>query len=262
MPILGIIAGSGLYEMPGLKMLRDVEVKTPFGEPSAPYSMGELAGIEIAFLPRHGSPHHIPPAQVNYRANIWGFKELGAERIISVNATGGINSNYRPGDIVIADQVIDMTQGARANSYYDREEVVHIDFTDPYCPELRKALLEAGARAALKLEDRGTYICVNGPRLESRAEIKFFASIGGDLVGMTAMPEAALARELELCMACVSVVTNYAAGITGTRLTTTEVVEVMDKTTEKLKTLLGETIPLVPSSRACTCRDALKDARM
>ncbi len=262
MPILGVIAGSGLYEMPGLKMLRDVEVKTPYGTPSAPYSIGEIEGIEVAFLPRHGTPHRIPPAQVNYRANIRGFKDLGVERIVAVNATGGINPGYRPGDLVVADQIIDMTQGARQGSYYDGEEVVHVDFTDPYCPELRRALLEAGSKEDMKLHDGGTYICVNGPRLESRAEIRFFKAIGADLVGMTAMPEASLARELELCTACISVVTNFAAGTTDARLTTTEVVEVMQEATEKLKALLATTIPLIPPRRECNCKDALKDARM
>jgi 5'-methylthioadenosine phosphorylase len=262
MQIVGVIAGSGLYELPGLKMLKDETVKTPYGEPSAPYSIGELAGIRIAFLPRHGAPHHIPPAQVNYRANIWGFKELGAERVLSVNATGGINAELKPGDIIISDQIIDMTMGARASSYFDQDEVVHVDFTDPYCPELRGALLEAGGRAGIKLRDGGTYVCVNGPRLESRAEIKHFAMIGADVVGMTGMPEASLARELALCMASVSVVTNYAAGISEKRLTTTEVVGVMNETTEKLKLLIKEALPLIPSDRACPCRDALKDTRM
>jgi 5'-methylthioadenosine phosphorylase len=262
MQILGVIAGSGLYELPGLRMLREARVKTPYGEPSATYLVGELSGIEIAFLPRHGSPHNIPPAQVNYRANIWGFKELGAERIISVNATGGINPSLEPGDIVITSQVIDMTQGAREDTYFDRDEVVHVDFTDPYCPELRQSLTRAAAGTSIEVRDGGTYVCVNGPRLESRAEIEFFGKIGGDVVGMTAMPEASLARELELCMACISVVTNHAAGVSHKRLTTTEVVEVMKSATGRLKTLLGEAIPLVPPKRACPCKDSLKDARM
>lgn len=262
MPIIGVIAGSGLYEIPGLRMLRKAELKTPYGEPSAPYLVGELSGVEIAFLPRHGSPHRIPPAQVNYRANIWGFKELGAERILSVNATGGINPGFSPGDIIITSQVIDMTQGAREGTYFDKDEVVHVDFTDPYCPELRQSLTRAAAGASLEVRDGSTYVCVNGPRLESRAEIEFFGKIGGDIVGMTAMPEASLARELEVCMACISVVTNYAAGVSRKRLTTTEVVDVMNKATGRLKTLLGETIPTIPSERACPCKDALKEARM
>jgi 5'-methylthioadenosine phosphorylase len=262
MPSVGVIAGSGLYEMPGLQMLREERVETPYGDPSTPYAIGELEGVEVAFLPRHGVPHRIPPAQVNYRANIWGFKKLGVKRILSMNATGGINADLKPGDIVVADQVIDMTQGARENTYYGLEEVVHVDFTEPFCNELRKALLDAGGKAGVALVNGGTYICVNGPRLESRAEIKHFSIIGADMVGMTGMPEAALARELEICMASVSVVTNYAAGISTHKLTTAEVVGVMADTTEKLKILLRETLPLIPHERACPCKDALKDARM
>jgi len=262
MPTVGVIAGSGLYEMPGLKMLREERITTPYGDPSSPYGVGELDGIEVAFLPRHGVPHRIPPAQVNYRANIWGFQELGVKRIISVNATGGINADLKPGDIVITDQVIDMTQGARPSTYYSLEEVVHVDFTDPYCGEMRKALLDAGVKAGIQLVDGGTYICVNGPRLESRAEIRHFDIIGADLVGMTGMPEASLARELELCMASVSVVTNYAAGISSYKLTTKEVMDVMAGTTERLKLLVKATLPLIPDERDCQCKDALKDARM
>jgi 5'-methylthioadenosine phosphorylase len=199
---------------------------------------------------------------VNYRANIWGFKELGAERILSVNATGGMDPALTPGDIVITSQVIDMTQGAREDTYFDGNEVVHVDFTDPYCPELRQSLARAAAGASIDVREGGTYVCVNGPRLESRAEIEYFRQIGGDVVGMTAMPEASLARELELCMACVSVVTNHAAGVSRKRLTTTEVVEVMTSASGRLKALLGEAIPLVPPERSCPCKDALKDARM
>ncbi len=262
MPPIGVIAGSGLYEIEGLRPIRDVALKTPYGEPSAPYSIGELSAGEIAFLPRHGSPHRIPPAQVNYRANLWGFRELGVERVISVNATGGINPALRHGDIVVADQVIDMTQGARASTFYDGDEVVHIDFTEPYCPELREAMLAAGRNTGTPLRDGGTYVCVNGPRLESRAEIGYFAKIGGDIVGMTGMPETSLARELELCICSVSVVTNYAAGLSGRKLTTTEVVRTMEASTEKIKGLLRELLDLVPAGRACPCKDALSDARM
>jgi 5'-methylthioadenosine phosphorylase len=262
MPEVGVIAGSGLYEMPGLKMLREERIETPYGDPSTPYAIGELGGVEVAFLPRHGVPHRIPPAQVNYRANIWGFKELGVKRILSMNATGGINADLKPGHIVICDQVIDMTQGARPSTYYGLEEVVHVDFTDPFCNELREALLEAGRKAGISLVDGGTYVCVNGPRLESRAEIKHFSIIGADIVGMTGMPEASLAREVEICIACVSVVTNYAAGISTHKLTTKEVVDVMAETTEKLKLLIKETLPLLPQERACPCKDALKDSRM
>lgn len=265
MPRVGVIGGSGLYGIPGLEVSGERKVRTPFGAPSAAYVMGELAGVEVVFLPRHGAGHDIPPHRINYRANLWGFGELGVERVLSVNASGGIRRGLGPGDIVVLDQVLDFTQGARAGSFYDGGEggqVVHIDFTEPYCPEVRGALLRAGEKAGVGLGDGGTYLCVNGPRLESRAEIEFFASAGADVVGMTGMPEAALARELEICFAGVAVVTNYAAGFTGEKLTTGEVIESMKEANERINALLRETIGLIPRQRGCPCKDALKEAIM
>jgi 5'-methylthioadenosine phosphorylase len=262
MPRLGVIGGSGLYEMPGLSIVEKRTVSTPFGEPSAPYVMGRFGEVETAFLPRHGQTHRMPPHRINYRANLWGFRELGVERVISVNATGGIRKGLTPGELVVLDQVIDMTQGAREGTFYDEGEVVHVDFTEPYCPETREALFQAGNRHGIGLGERGTYLCVNGPRLESRAEIEHFATMGADVVGMTGMPEAALARELELCFAALAVVTNHAAGLSGRKLTTDEVMESMESANERIKTVLKEALLLLPSERHCPCRDALKGARM
>lgn len=258
--MIGIIGGSGLYKIEGIAFKEEKDISTPYGKPSASYRIGELGGIEVAFLPRHGSPHKIAPHKINYRANIWGFREIGVKRIISVSAVGGINPQMKPGDIVVLDQIIDMTEN-RASTFYD-DEVVHIDFTEPYCLELRNAILESGERTGVSLKDRATYLCVNGPRLETAAEIKAFSLLGADVVGMTGMPEASLARELELCFSGISVVTNYAAGISGKKLTTTEVVEKMTETIEKIKLLLKETIGLLQVNRNCNCKDALKDAKM
>ncbi|GAB4387756.1 MAG: S-methyl-5'-thioadenosine phosphorylase [Thermodesulfovibrionales bacterium] len=259
---VGLIGGSGLYEMPGFRATGERAVSTPYGEPSAPFLTGEIGGVEVAFLPRHGAGHRIAPSGINYRANIWGFRELGAQRIISVSASGGINPEFHPGEIVVLSQVIDMTQGARPSTFFEGGEVVHVDFTEPYCPELRAALLEAGGAAGLGTRDGGTYVCVNGPRLESRAEIRYFGMIGGDVVGMTGMPEAALARELEICFGAVTVVTNYAAGLAGGKLTTAEVVGKMREANERIGRLISEALPRVPAGRGCPCREALRDARM
>jgi 5'-methylthioadenosine phosphorylase len=259
---VGIIGGSGLYEIPGLRLTGERDVETPFGLPSSPYMSGELEGSELVFLPRHGIHHNLAPHKINYRANIRGFSNLGVERIISVCASGGINPSLEPGSIVVLDQVLDLTQGARASSFYDEHEVVHIDFTEPFCPELRAALTGAAGEAGIDVFDSGTYICVNGPRLESRAEINHFSSIGADVVGMTAMPEAALAREDQVCLANITVVTNRAAGISGQKLTTREVVENMRRSTERVKGLIKAMLPLIPAERSCSCKDALKDARM
>ncbi len=261
MPKVGIIAGSGFYEFEGVDTVDIKTVKTPFGEPSDAFRVCEASGTEFVFLSRHGTPHHIPPHMINYRANIWGLREMGVERIISVNAVGGISPAMKPGDIVIPDQVIDMTHG-RAATFYDGDKVVHIDFTDPYCPELREMIRESGKKTDTTLNQSAVYACVNGPRLESKAEIGYFSRIGADIVGMTVMPEACLARELELCYAVVAVVTNYAAGITAKRLTTAEVVDVMKASTEGIRKLVMDTLRLIPAQRTCGCSMALREARM
>jgi len=258
---IGVLGGSGLYEIPGLIIKEYRKTATPFGDPSDAYMIGIFSGREIVFLPRHGHKHTIQPHRINYRANIWGFRELGVERIISVSAVGGIHPEMKPGVIVIPDQIIDMTRGREA-TFYTKDEVVHIDFTEPYCPELRESLLRAGELSGIPLEKSGTYICVDGPRLETRAEITFFSGIGANMVGMTAMPEASLAREAELCYAGVGVVTNYAAGIAGEKLTTTEVVEMMRDSTSRVANLLKEVFCLIPAERRCACRDALKGAQV
>ncbi|MDI6800495.1 MAG: S-methyl-5'-thioadenosine phosphorylase [Thermodesulfovibrionales bacterium] len=264
--LIGLIGGSGLYEIDGLEIKKEVSVSTPYGEPSAVYKIGTIGDKgdekEIAFLPRHGAHHSIPPHKINYRANIWGLKQLGAERIISVSASGGINKEMPPGTIILLDQMIDMTYGARVSTFYDSEKVVHIDFTNPYCPEMRDFIIRSAQNIGLKIKETGTYICVNGPRLETAKEIQFFSMIGADVVGMTAMPEASLARELEICMSGISVVTNHAAGISKYKLTTTEVVETMRLSTDKIKSLLKETIIHMPRLRTCPCKNALMDAGM
>jgi 5'-methylthioadenosine phosphorylase len=257
--MIGVIGGSGFYEIEGVTIEEIKKVSTPFGYPSDSYRIGEFSGKKIVFLPRHGSLHNIPPHKINYRANILGFKELGVERVISLSAAGGINLRMKPGTIVVPDQVIDMTKG-RDSTFYDGDKVIHIDFTEPYCPELRSYIFRAGEKSGIKLKKTGTYVCVNGPRLETKAEIKFFSGIGADIVGMTAMPEASLAREAELCFAGVTVVTNYAAGITKKRLKATEVIDVMKETAVRLKGLLREVFKLIPAKRECICKEALKDA--
>lgn len=262
MPI-GLIGGSGLYDIDGLEIREEISLSTRYGAPSSTYKLGNFDGTELVFLARHGVSHSIPPHKVNYRANMWGFKTLGVEKIISIGAVGGINSVMQPGAVVILDQIIDMTMGARASTFYDEEKVVHVDFTHPYCDEVRGIFIRAAGLISLPVKKSGTYICVNGPRLETEKEIQFFSSIGADVVGMTAMPEAALARELEMCYAGISVVTNYAAGMAGSRLTSTEVVEAMRNSVGAIKALLMAAVPHIPPHhRSCACRDALKDAEI
>ncbi len=261
MPI-GLIGGSGLYDISGLEITEEISLATPYGAPSCTYKIGDFNGTKLVFLARHGVPHSIPPHKVNYRANMWGFKSLGVEKIISIGAVGGINSGMQPGSIVILDQIIDMTMGARAATFYDEDKVVHVYFTHPYCAGMREIFIQAAGHISLPVKKRGTYICVNGPRLETEKEIRFFSFIGADVVGMTAMPETALARELEMCCAGISVVTNYAAGLGGVRLTTTEVVETMRNSLEAIKALLMAAVRQIPAHRTCPCKDALKDAEI
>ncbi len=257
---LGLIGGSGIYSIDRLEGHESISLKTPYGDPSAPYIKGTINGIEIFFLARHGNNHNIPPHRINYRANLWGFKELGVQRILSVNATGGIGKGYTPGSIVLLSQIIDMTCGSREGTFFDSQRVAHIDFTEPFCGELRRLVLQAAKRANRPIINKGVYICTNGPRLETAQEIKFYSKIGAHVVGMTLMPEASLARELEICYAALSVVTNAAAGISKGRLTAKEVIDTMKQSINHVRDIIDTLITNCKSERSCQCVNALKDA--
>lgn len=259
--MIGLIGGSGLYELPGIRSIEEIEVDTPFGRASDRLRISELEGKRIAFLPRHSYKHNIPPHKVNYRANIWALKKIGVQRIIAVNAVGGINEQYNPGDIVIPEQIIDLSR-SRVSTFFDADDVVHVDFTEPYCPEMRAVWSSHELANRYKLHTTGTYVCTEGPRLETSAEIGFMKAIGGDMVGMTGMPEAVLAREAEICYLMIAVITNPAAGISKKKLTTTEVLQTMKLSTERVKQLIVEALKLLPEQRNCPCKDALKDARL
>lgn len=261
MPVFGIISGSGLYDVPGLEITDSVKVSTPYGEPSDVYRIGSISGKEIAFLPRHGALHHIPPHRINYRANMWGFRELGIRKIITIGAAGGITGTMIPGALTVPDQIIDFTKG-RNSTFYDENEVVHIDFTDPFCSDLRQHIMGAAGKAAIKVITSGTYVCTNGPRLETAAEIRAYKQLGADMVGMTAMPEAVLARELEICLAGLYVITNSAAGIAKDKLTVREVVETMAVSTEKIKMIIKAFFGMDFPGPACFCGQALKDSKI
>ena len=210
---LAIIGGTGLTRLEGLQIKRREMVHTPWGEPSGPVTYGVLGGAPVAFLARHGYHHTIPPHQVNYRANIWALKEAKAAAIVSVASVGGIRADFAPGTLVVPDQIIDYTWG-RKSTYFEGGDtpVNHIDFTTPYDEPLRQRILAAAAAAGEAIFDGGVYASTQGPRLETAAEINRLERDGADMVGMTGMPEAALARELELCYAAIAVVVNFAAG--------------------------------------------------
>lgn len=219
-----IIGGTGLTTLEGLTISRREVVRTPWGEASGPVSHGSLAGHEVAFLARHGVGHTIPPHRVNYRANIWALKQLGIEKVVAVAAVGGIHAAFTPAMIAIPDQIIDYTW-ARGHTFFedDLAEVVHVDFTDPYCPALRGALIQAAADSQVEALDWGTYATTQGPRLESAAEIDKLERDGCHMVGMTGMPEAALAREADLRYAHCAVVVNAAAGRGAATITMKEI---------------------------------------
>ena len=211
---LAIIGGSGLTSLADLELTRELECDTPYGKPSAKLVFGSLAGCEIIFLARHGNPHSIPPHMVNYRANLWALKEQGVQRVIGVNAVGGITGEMHPQKIAIPNQIIDYTW-ARKHTYFEEglEQVTHVDFTHPYNETLRQALIAAAEKLDLDFIGGGTYGTTQGPRLESAAEIRRLQKDGCNIVGMTGMPEAALARELSIDYACIALVVNWAAGI-------------------------------------------------
>ncbi len=240
---LAIIGGTGLTSMEPLEIVRREVVHTPFGEPSAPFIHGRLYGKEVVFLARHGPGHTIPPHKINYRANIWALDYIGVKRIIAVAAVGGIRADMVPGRLVIPDQIIDYTWG-RANTFFeDGEKVVHVDFTEPYCADLRARLLAAAQEMDFDVAASGCYGATQGPRLETAAEVDRLERDGCDLVGMTGMPEAALARELDLSYATIAVVANMAAGRGDGPLTMEEIGRNLKVGMARVRQLLEVAIP-------------------
>jgi 5'-methylthioinosine phosphorylase len=242
---IAIIGGTGLTQLADLKIIKSERLTTPYGNPSAEYVTGELNYQSVVFLARHGNPHAIAPHKINYRANIWGLKQLGIEQIIAVAAVGGITSEMAPAHIAIPDQIIDYTYDRQHTFFEDAgDPVTHIDFTYPYSQQLRSALINAAAKAEVKISPIGTYGCTQGPRLETTAEINRMERDGCDLVGMTGMPEASLAKELAIDYAAIAVVANWAAGKTEGEITIAEIEQHlhvgMANTAKLLKALMAE----------------------
>lgn len=224
MTLMAIIGGTGLTKLPEFEIVCRENVVTPWGEPSAELTFGHLHGQDVVFLARHGDKHAIPPHRINYRANIWALKQAGVRTILAVAAVGGIRTDMDPARIVVPNQIIDYTYGRKHTFFEDNlDHVIHVDFTRPYTPALRERLLDAGANAGLRVIDGGVYGCTQGPRLETPAEITRMERDGCDLVGMTGMPEAALARELGVDYVCCAVVANWAAGKTQEEITILEI---------------------------------------
>ncbi len=246
MQLVAIIGGSGLTRLKNLEITRREVVRTPFGEPSAPLVFGHLGGHQTVFLARHGHGHTIPPHDVNYRANIWALRDVGASHVIAVNAVGGITPPMTSGRLVIPDQIVDYTYG-RLHTFFgiEQKSVTHVDFTWPYCEDLRQAMIAAARRARLDAVEQGTYAATQGPRFESIAEIRRLERDGGDIVGMTGMPETSLARELGLCYACIAVVANPAAGKAAGTISLKEIETTLEGGMEKVRSLLEQVLPVL-----------------
>jgi len=254
---LAFIGGTGLEEL--LREGRELKIGTPFG-PSPKITLGKIGSLNVAFLPRHGEEHDVPPHRVNYRGNIWSLNKLGVTRIIATNAVGAVNEEYKPGDFVVPRDIIDFTK-MRSQTFYDEAPVTHIDVTSPYCPELMSLLLRASRKHTKRVRKNAIFACMEGPRYETPAEIRMLRKLGADIVGMTAAPETFLARELEMCYATICFVSNMAAGIQA-RLTTEEVIKVAGKVMPKLKLILKEVAGTIPRERRCVCSRALQGAKI
>jgi len=262
---IGIIGGSGLYKMEGIKKVEEVEINTPFGKPSEKFLTGELDAREVVFLPRHGVGHRISPTEINYRANIYGMKKLGVDRIVSVTACGSLKDELRPLDFVVVDQYVDRTNHAREMSFFTDGIVAHISFSHPVCPQLSDLLYDAGYEAGkdlkVKMHKGGTYINMEGPAFSTLAESNLYRSWGMDVIGMTNMPEAKLAREAEICYATLACVTDYDCWHPEYEKITIEmVVGNLLKNIENSKKIIHTLIKKLPEKRTCVCKDALKNS--
>ena len=253
---IGVIGGSGIYDIEGITDTRKQKIKTPFGAPSDTIIIGNLGGIPVAFLPRHGRGHFIAPSELNSRANIYAFKSLGVEQIISISACGSLKEELKPRDIVIPDQLFDRTR-QRPYSFFGEGIVAHIAFANPYCPELSGILYQAAKDLRLSAHLGGTYVCIEGPQFSTKAESKVFRSLGFSIIGMTNIPEAKLAREAEICYATLGLVTDYDVWKEGEEVTVERVVGNLLANIENVKKLIKAAIPRLKRERKCECASAL-----
>ena len=258
--ILGVIGGSGLYEMEGLRNVRQVAVRTPFGDPSDVLTVGELEGRTLAFLPRHGRGHRIAPSQINFRANIYAMKKIGANAVLSISAVGSMKEGIRPGDIVVVDQFFDRTR-FRANTFFSDGVVGHIAFADPVCPDLSAVAFASARKVVRRVHRRGTYLCIEGPAFSTRAESRVYRRWGVDVIGMTNLPEANLAREAELCYATLALATDYDCWHESEEDVSVEaILAILRRNVENSKQIVREVARRLPLPGTCRCGAALRYA--
>lgn len=259
---LAVLGGSGFYEMPGLEDVEEIALDTPFGAPSDTIRVGRLDGVRVAFLARHGRHHTLLPSEIPQRANFWAFKQLGVRRVLAVSAVGSLREDYRPGEQVVPDQLVDRTLGSRASTFFGEGIVAHVAMADPFCPALRAAAIGAAGEAGAKAHDGGSYVVIEGPQFGTRAESELYRSWGISIVGMTALPEAKLAREAELCYAILASVTDYDSWHRGhDEVDAATIFATLRKNIDVSRAAVRALARSVPSQEFCGCRQAL-DAAM
>jgi 5'-methylthioadenosine phosphorylase len=260
---IGVFGGSGFYELG--EAVETLRMNTPYGAPSDSITIVEIAGKMVAFLPRHGRNHQYPPHKIPYKANLWAMKELGVKRIIAPCAVGSLQKHIKPGDIVICDQFVDRTRH-RDDTFYNGPITTHISTADPYCPQLRELAIACGRELGLPLHERGTVVVIEGPRFSTKAESKWFTSLGWEVINMTQYPECVLARELEMCYVNISLVTDYDTGLVVEGevepVSAEEVMRVFSENIEKARSLIRLMIERMPKERTCKCGEALKGAQV
>lgn len=257
---IGVIGGSGLYDIEGMSDIEEVDIATPFGKPSDTITIGRLEGVKVAFLPRHGKGHRIPPTDVPVRANIYALKSLGVEYIIGINSVGSLKEELKPGDLIIPDQLIDRTR-SRVNTFFRESIAVHIPFAEPFCPVLSQIVYQAAQEAGATVHQGGTYIVMEGPAFSTKAESHLHRSWGADVIGMTALPEAKLVREAEICYAIIACVTDYDCWHEVHEAVTVEVIlNIMRQNINTAKKIIKLAIGRIPEKRDCDCAKALKTA--
>ena len=258
---IGVFGGSGFYSL--LENAVERTINTPYGHPSDRVAIGEIAGRRVAFMPRHGQGHRYPAHRVNYRANIWAMWSLGVTRIIGPCAAGSLQPQVEPGHFVVCDQFVDRTSG-RQDTYYDGPLSVHISSADPYCAQLRPLAVDVGSELGIPMHERGTVVIIQGPRFSTRAESRWFTSMGWEVINMTQYPEVVLARELEMCYFNISLITDWDVGLEGEAgiapVTVEEVIRVFNENNDHLKKLIHELVPRIPTERTCSCGSALQGA--
>ena len=255
---IGIFGGTGIYDSGILENAKEITIDTPFGKPSDSITVGIFKGRKIAFLPRHGKKHTIPPHLINYKANIWVFKELGITRIIAPSAVGSLKEEIEPGHFALPTQFLDFTK-SRNGSFSDNGRVIHISVADPFCPELQSSILKVVKEQNIHIHKDCTYVCIEGPRFSTKAESKFYRTIGASIIGMTLVPECQLAREAQMCYASISTVTDYDVWAEKP-VTAKEVLETLSKNVERTKKILTDLISQIPKTRSCSCAKALAEA--